>query len=338
MEAVSLPQNSTRRHKKKKHKSSSTRKGAKHKKSSSSRPKGEKAKKKAKALKEQQVLEKRAESLSAVSEHPLEDAEKSLESIAEIPVYDLKLEENFEQVKPIHYVFSQLGHTCAPDALFTLLFESETIGPILTALNEESFEIQLFKNDAILGDSVKSLLLALERYHDMKDLEKAAHTTGQSIVRYMSRNVAKQRGTQISSILRKGFPTCTTKATPVEAIHTYVENIVIKNRMGLFDADQKIHYILGTELEEADLDKIFACIFVIIKEGTPIGHMMGMYRKGDNWYLVNNELGSLYIAKDPARIKQLFQLIALGEDNIAFMWNSDWYLMSNTIRFFIHDS
>jgi hypothetical protein len=338
MEAVSSPPNSTRRHKKKKHRSSSTRKGAKHSKSSSSRPKGEKAKKKAKKNKEQHVLEKRAESLSAVSEHPLEDAKKSLESIKEIPLFDLKLEENFEQVKPIHYVFSQLGHTCAPDALFTLLFESEMIGPVLTALNEESFEIQLYKNDSTLGDSVKSLLLALERYHDMKELEKAAHTTGQTIVRYMSRNVAKQRGTQISSILRKGYPTCTTNATPIEAIHTYVENIVTKNRMGLFTADQKIRYILGTELEESDIEKIFACIFVIVKEGTPIGHMMGMYRKGDNWYLVNNELGSLYVAKDSERIKQLFQIIALAEDEVAFLWNSDWYFMPGTIRFFVHNS
>lgn len=336
MEAVSSSQNSTRRHKKKKHRSSSTRKGAKHTKSSSSRRLGEKAIKKSKKKKEQTILEKRAESLSAISESPKEIAKHSLEPIDEIPVFDLKLEENFEQVKPIHYVFSQLGHTCAPDALFTLLFESETIGPVLTALNEESFEIQLFKNDATLGDSVKSLLLALERYHDMKDLEKAAHTTGQTIVRYMSRNVAKQRGTQISSILRKGYPTCTTKATPIEAIHTYVENIVTKNRMALFTADQKIRYILGTELEDADLDKIFACIFVIFKEGTPIGHMIGMYRKGDNWYLVNNELGSLYVAKDPERIKQLFQIIALAEDEVAFMWNSQWYFMPNTIRFFVH--
>lgn len=337
MDRVSSSPNSTRSHKKKARRSSSTRKGAKATKSSSSRRKGDKAKKMAKKKKENKMLEKRKTSLSAVSEHPEEDAKESLESIHAIPLYDLKLSENFEQVTPIHYVFSQLGHTCAPDALFTLLFEADIIGPVLRGLNEESFEIQLFKNDAMLGDSVKALLLALDRYKEMKELETAARSTGPGLVRYMSRNVAKQRGTQISSILRKGYHTCSTKATPVDAIHTYVENIVTKNRMGLFGSDQKIKYILGTELEEEDIDKIFACIFVIFKVGIPVGHMMGMYRKGDNWYLVNNELGSLYVAKNPNLITQLFKLMALGDDNVAFAWNNGWYFMPKFIRFFVHN-
>jgi hypothetical protein len=337
MEEVSSPSNSTRHLKKKQHKSSSTRKGAKHTKSSSSRRRGDKAIKKAKKKKEDELLEKRTAILSAVSEYPEKTAKESLESINELPVFDLKLSENFEQVKPIHYVFSQLGHTCAPDALFTLLFESEIIGPVLTKLNEESFEIQLFKNDATLGDSVKSLLLALERYRDMKELEKVAHTTGQTLVRYMSRNVAKQRGAQISSILRKGYHTCITKATPVEAIHSYIENIITKNRMGLFEPDQKIRYILGTELDEADISKIFACIFVIVKDKAPVAHMMGMYRRDGNWYLVNNELGSLYVAKDTERITQLFKLIALGEEEVIYMWDNEWYFMPEFIRFFVHE-
>lgn len=338
MDRVSSSPNSTRSHKKKKHRSSSTRKGAKSTKTSLSRQKGEKAIKKSKKKKSAKLLEQRIISLSAVSEHPEEDAKKSLEAIEEeLPVFDLKLSENFEQVKPIHYIFSQLGYTCAPDALFTLLFEAETIGPILRELNEESFQIQLFKNDAILGDSVKALLLALDRYKEMKELETAARGTGPGLVRYMSRNVAKQRGTQISSILRKGHHYCSTKATPVEAIHSYVENIVIKNRMGVFGSDQKIKYILGTELEESDIDKIFGCIFIIVKDGVPISHMMGMYRKGSNWYFVNNELGSLYVAKDPNRIIQLFKLLALGDDEVIYMWDDSWYFKPNFIRFFVHE-
>lgn len=332
MERISSsPEGSVTRKHKKKRRSASTRKGAKAIKSSSSRQHGEVAVKKGKKKRAESMLEKRA-----LSEYPEKDAKKSLEPIEEMPVFDLKLEEGFEQVKPIHYVFSQLGHTCAPDALFTLLFEAETIGPVLLGLSEDSFEIQLFKNDAVLGDSVKALLLALDRYKEMKQLETAARSTGPGLVRYMSRNVAKQRGTQISSILRKGHHYCSTKATPVDAIHTYIENIVTKNRMGLFDSDQKMKYILGTKLEESDIDKIFACIFVIFKDGTPIGHMMGMYKKGDNWYLVNNELGSLYVAKDSSKITQLFKLIALGEDEVIYMWNAEWYFMPASIRFFVH--
>jgi hypothetical protein len=213
-----------------------------------------------------------------------------------------KLVENRPQ--PPLYTFSQLGNTCASDALFTILLQADNLRDIFVN------NAQKIKDETIDATISHALL----RYERMLELEAkhVKNTLGKS--RRPSLNLDTRHGEAILKGI-SGEDSCI--GLTKKKILDYMKDIQQKLKShGIIQRDEELNVFIGDNFitfinnETSNLNSIKG-IYLHIPgnisetEITSTGHAIACVKIYNEWYITDNEFGILHKIDDPHLINIL---------------------------------
>jgi hypothetical protein len=199
------------------------------------------------------------------------------------------------RVRPPLYTFSQLGSTCASDALFTILLQADNIGDIFIKNAQKIKDEHL---DPIITN-------ALSRYERMLELE-SEHVHTSSKGRRTSLNLNTRYGEAVlhgisGTDMKDDKCIGLRKSNIIEYIkdiqHIFITNNIIQDI-------KELNVFYGTEFNKfmqnstSNLHSVKGIYLHIPGNITQIGHAISFVKIYDEWYLSDNEHGMLHKISD----------------------------------------
>ena len=216
-------------------------------------------------------------------------------------------------------MFSQRGHTCGPDSLFTVLFDTSALRTYFGPLLERPPTRLLRSRDQLL----RALGLAIQRYQKMRD----APRTGPALVRVASTNAGEAK--EVLDIISECGPDNIGMRPGI--LKKVVHEVIMDDAFNVFEG--RLPFRVASLPDSAirplaiRTDDIVALIFELDwykpipvensnnnnnrysrwsrggarldrSRKTQAGHIVAFVKRRGDWYFADNEIGWLHKMKD----------------------------------------
>jgi hypothetical protein len=209
-----------------------------------------------------------------------------------------------------HLMFSQRGVTCAPDALFTMIMESDYIGDVFEVADLDKITAPAAGSRA--ERYLSALKGAKKRYTRMFD--RSYMFRGFSGMSYVEPRL-RRTFSVANNLGEKVLMNLTSCEMPIGTlpshIHEFLDSVLIKNELAIpWLSEMKFNVRLASEMrpdEVLDLDKVSFLLLNCVPLGdvTAIGHAVGIFQRVGKWFYVDNEVGYLHEFKDLVWLKTI---------------------------------
>lgn len=214
------------------------------------------------------------------------------------------------------FTFTQRGDTCASDTLFSILLMADGLKEYFT------------KNISESDHNLETLRLAQERFKEMQKLE-ASGSSGPSGRRY-SINETEGRGKQIRTLIGTCMKSGITMAELQNVVNKLIEGVKAPVRVHVGDKYKKISNVQG--------------ILFAGNSGKGLGHIIGILKIDNKWWISDNEVGYLHLITDNTFVTTLLEMLTTKTykpDDVVFTFNSfinNSFTADNLLYQFIIDS
>ena len=225
--------------------------------------------------------------------------------------------ENIEAHRPLKYIFSQRGDTCATDLAYTIIFEADPIRTYMLAGD--------YLNVHGAYDVSRALRAAKSRYQRMQLLSKTARPTLRT--RERSEN-ANNNGEKLGIEMK----TCTSSllsGTSFNDIYRTFTSVLKRDRFKLLPANLRIDVHTQDDAPQP-FENVFAMIFYIEckEKEEELSHAVGMLKQGGEWFFADNEIGLLHPIANKIFVEQLFNTTIADANAVSFNIPADEDLLN----------
>jgi hypothetical protein len=218
-------------------------------------------------------------------------------------------------------MFSQRGHTCGPDALFTVLFDASALRAYFGQLLERPPARLLRSKDQLR----RALGLAIQRYQKMH-AAAASPSAGPALVRIASTNTGEAK--EVLDILSECGPDDIGMRPGI--LKKVVQEIIMDDAFDVFEGRLpfRVASLPDSSIRPSAIktDDVVALIFELdwykpvpiesnsdnernyrnwrggarlnASRKTTAGHIVAFVKRGDAWYFADNEVGWLHKMRD----------------------------------------